>query len=45
MRSLKSGHSFGDLKLLQSAHKGANAVIKEYVLDVLDERIYSSRLF
>lgn len=45
LRSLKSGQSFGDLKLLQSAHKDANAVIKEYVLDVLDERIYSSRLF
>ncbi len=45
LRSLKSGQSFGDLKLLQSAHKGANAVIKEYVLDVLDERIYSSKLF
>ena len=45
LKSLKSNQSFGDLKLLQSAHKGANAVIKEYVLDVLDERIYSSRLF
>jgi DNA repair protein RecO len=45
LKSLKSGQSFGDLKLLQSSHKGANAVIKEYVLDVLDERIYSSRLF
>jgi len=45
LKSLKSGQNIGDLKLLQTAHKGANAVIKEYVLDVLDERIYSSRLF
>lgn len=45
LRSLKSGKAFGDVQLLQSAHKGADAVIKDYVLDVLDERIYSSRLF
>jgi DNA repair protein RecO len=45
LKSLKSGQSFGDLKLLRDGHKGANAVIKEYVSDVLDERIYSSRLF
>ena len=45
LKSLKSNQSFGDLKLLQSSHKAADAVIKEYVLDVLDERIYSSRLF
>lgn len=44
LKTLKSGQSFGDLKLLQSSHKAADAVIKEYVLDVLDERIYSSRL-
>ena len=45
LKSLKSGQSFGDLKLLRDGHTGANAVIKEYVLDVLDERIYSSKLF
>jgi len=45
LRSLKSGQSFGDFKLLQSSHKAGDAVIKEYVLEVLDERIYSSRLF
>lgn len=44
LKSLKSGQGFSDLKLLRDGHKGANAVIKEYVLDVLDERIYSSRL-
>lgn len=45
LRSLKSGQGFGDLKLLKSGHKTGDAVIKEYVLDVLDERIYSSKLF
>ena len=45
LKSLKSGKGLGDLKLLRSGHKAADAVIKEYVLDVLDERIYSSRLF
>jgi len=45
LKSLKSGQGFGDLKLLRDGYRGANAVIKEYVLGVLDERIYSSRLF
>ena len=45
LKSLKNIQGFGDLKLLQGCHKSADAVIKEYVLDVLDERIYSSRLF
>jgi DNA repair protein RecO (recombination protein O) len=45
LKSLKSTQSFGDLKMLQDSHKAADAVIKEYVLDVLDERIYSSKLF
>jgi DNA repair protein RecO len=45
LRSLKSGKDFGDLKLLSNSHKAADAVIKEYVLNVLDERVYSSKLF
>jgi len=45
LRSLKVGQGFGDLKLIQGGHKAGDAVIKEYVSEVLDERIYSSRLF
>lgn len=45
LRSLKSGKDFNDIKILQSGHRTGDAVIKEYVADVLDERIYSSRLF
>ncbi len=45
LRSLKVGQGFGDIKLLQGGHKAGDAVIKEYVSEVLDERIYSSRLF
>lgn len=45
LRSLKNGQSFGDLRLLRDGYKASDAVIKDYVLDVLDERIYSSRLF
>lgn len=45
LRSLKQGRGFGDLRLLQSGHKVGDAVIKEYVSEILDERIYSSKLF
>jgi hypothetical protein len=45
LKSLRSCKGLGDLKLLRSGYKGADEVIKEYVLDVLDERVYSSRLF
>ena len=45
LRTLKGGRGFEDLNLLKSGYKSGDAVIKEYVSEVLDERIYSSRLF
>ena len=44
LKSLK-GQCFGDLKLLREGYRGGNEVIKDYVGGVLDERIYSHRLF
>ncbi len=44
LRTLKGGRGFEDLNLLKSGYKSGDAVIKEYVSEVLDERIYSARL-
>jgi DNA repair protein RecO len=45
LESLKIGKGFGSLDLLRDGYKVGDAVIKEYVSDALDERIYSSKLF
>ena len=45
LKSLRLGLDISNANLLRNGYKEADIIIKDYVLGVLDERIYSSKLF